>query len=148
MSTPAEQKLAARQKRLIGKIDEIKSYLNGENVCDQDQLRKTNKLQKELEIRINTFQKDREKVETSAVSNSEEEEKYLLEFDELLSIIDTVEDTEIDREFHERNIRQKLEEKKEQEMKEQEERERDIQREMKERTWTKEKEIELQDERE
>ena len=33
-------------------------------------------------------------------------------------------------------------------MKEQEERERDIQREMKERTWTKEKEIELQDERE
>ena len=74
MSTPAEQKLAARQKRLIGKIDEIKSYLNGENVCDQDQLRKTNKLQKELEIRINTFQKDREKVETSAVSNSEEEE--------------------------------------------------------------------------
>lgn len=41
-----------------------------------------------------------------------------------------------------------MEEKKEQEMKEQEERERDIQREMKERTWTKEKEIELQDERE
>lgn len=90
---------------MIGKIDEIKSYLNGENVCDQDQLRKTNKLQKELEIWINTFQKDREKVETSAVSNSEEEEKYLLEFDELQSIIDTVEDTEIDREYHERNIR-------------------------------------------
>ena len=148
MSRPAEKKLVPRQKRLIGKIDEIKSYLNGENVCDQDQLRKTNKLQKELEIRINTFQKDREKVETSAVSNSEEEEKYLLEFDELQSIIDTVEDTEIDREYHERNIRQKLEEKKEQEMKEHEERELDIQREMKERTRTKEKKIELQDERE
>ena len=90
---------------MIGKIDEIKSYLNGENDCDQDQLRKTNKLQKELEIRINTFQKDQEKVETSAVSNSEDKEKYLLGFEELQRIIDRVEDTKSDREYHERNIR-------------------------------------------
>ena len=77
MSRHAERKLAASKKRLVEKIHEIKSYVNGERECDQDQLRKTNKLQKELEIRINTFQKNREQVETSAVSKSEEEEKYL-----------------------------------------------------------------------
>ena len=77
MSRYAERKLAASKKRLVEKIHEIKSYVNGERECDQDQLRKTNKLQKELEIKINTFQKNREQVETSAVSKSEEEEKYL-----------------------------------------------------------------------
>ena len=92
MSRQAERKLAASKKRLVEKIDEIKSYVNGERECDQDQLRKTNKLQKELEIRINTFQNNREQVETSAVSKSEEEKKYLSESDELQSIIDTAED--------------------------------------------------------
>ena len=89
MNRHAERKLPASKKRLIEKIDEIKGYGNGERKCDHDQLHKTNKLQKELEIRINTFQKDREQVETSVVSNSEEEEKYLSEFDELQSITDT-----------------------------------------------------------
>ena len=79
---------------------------------------------------MNTFQKDREQVETSAVSKFEEEEKYLSEFDEFQSIIDTAEDTKIDIEYHEQNIREKLEEKKEPEIEEREEHERDIQREM------------------
>ena len=69
MSRHAERKLAASKKRLNEKIDEIKSYVNRERECDEDQLRKKNKLQKELKIRINTFQKDQEQVETSAVSN-------------------------------------------------------------------------------
>ena len=121
MSRHAERKLAASKKRLVEKIDEIKSYVNGEREWDQDQLSKTSKLQKELEIRINTFQKDQEQVETSAVSKSEEEEKDLSEFNELQNIIDTVEDTKIDLEYHERNIQEKLKEKKEQEIKEREE---------------------------
>ena len=79
---------------------------------------------------MNTFQKDREQVETSAVSKFEEEEKYLSEFDEFQSIIDTAEDTKIDIEYHEQNIREKLEEKKGSEIEEREEHERDIQREM------------------
>ena len=79
---------------------------------------------------MNTFQKDREQVETSAVSKFEEEEKYLSEFDEFQSIIDTAEDTKIDIEYHEQNIREKLEEKKGPEIEEREEHERDIQREM------------------
>ena len=69
MSRHAERKLAASKKRLNEKIDEIKSYVNRERECDEDQLRKTNKLQKELKIGINTFQKDQEQVEMSAVSN-------------------------------------------------------------------------------
>lgn len=47
------------------------------------------KLKKELEMRINTFQKDWKQVETSAVRDFEEEEKYLLEFEGLQSITDT-----------------------------------------------------------
>ena len=69
-------------------------------------------------------------METSAVSKFEEEEKYLSEFDEFQSIIDTAEDTKIDIEYHEQNIREKLEEKKGSEIEEREEHERDIQREM------------------
>ena len=56
--------------------------------------------------------------------------EFLLEFDALQSIIDTAEDTKIDPEYHKRNVREKLEEKKEQEIKEREEHERDIQREI------------------
>ena len=52
MSRHAERKLDASKKRLVEKIDEIKIYVNGER---EDQLRKTKKLQKELEIRINVF---------------------------------------------------------------------------------------------
>ena len=63
------------------------------------------------------------------------------------SIIDKTEDTKIDLEYHERNTREKLDEK-EQEIKEQEERESNIQREMEEQRWTKEKEFELEIERE
>ena len=58
MSRHAERKLDASKKRLVEKIDEIKIYVNGERedqLCDQDQLSKTKKLQKELEIRINVF---------------------------------------------------------------------------------------------
>ena len=69
MSRHAERKLAASKKRLNEKIDEIKSCMNRERECDEDQLRKTKKLQKELKIRINIFQKDQEQVEMSAVSN-------------------------------------------------------------------------------
>ena len=58
------------------------------------------------------------------------------------SIIDKAEDTKIDLEYHERNIREKLEEK------EQEERESNIQREMEEQRWTKEKEFKLEIEKE
>ena len=58
------------------------------------------------------------------------------------SIIDKAEDTKIDLEYHERNIRGKLEEK------EQEERESNIQREMEEQRWTKEKKFELEIEKE
>ena len=46
MSRHAERKLAASKKRLLEKINERKCYVNGERECDQDQLRKTNKLQK------------------------------------------------------------------------------------------------------
>lgn len=66
------------------------------------------------------------------MSNFKEEEKYLLEFGKLRRITDTAEDAKNDFEYRERNIWEKLEEKKEHEMKEQEERERKIQREMKE----------------
>ena len=59
MNRHAERKLAASKKRLIEKIDEIKGYGNRERKCNHAQLYKTNKLLKELEIRINTFQKDR-----------------------------------------------------------------------------------------
>ena len=69
MSRHAERKLAASKKRLNEKIDEIRSCVNRERECDEDQLRKTKKLQKELKIRINIFQKDQEQVEMSAVSN-------------------------------------------------------------------------------
>ena len=58
MSRHAERKLDASKKRWVEKIDEIKIYVNGERedqLCDQDQLSKTKKLQKELEIRINVF---------------------------------------------------------------------------------------------
>ena len=58
------------------------------------------------------------------------------------SIIDKAEDMKIDLKYHERNIREKLEEK------EQEERESNIQREMEEQRWTKEKEFELEIEKE
>ena len=88
-------------------------------------------MQKELEIRINTFQKDWEEMETPAMSNSEEEEKCLSVFDELQSIIDVAEDTKIDLEHRKRNMLEKLEESKEKETKEREESERDIQRETK-----------------
>ena len=73
--------------------------MNGEKECDQYQLRKTTKLQKELQIRINTFQKKWEQVETTTVSNSEEEDKYLSEFHKLQSIIDTAKNTKIDLEY-------------------------------------------------
>ena len=87
MSRQAEQKLAASKKRLIEKVNE--SYVNGEKQCNQDQLRKTDNLYKELAMIINTFQKDRKQVETSAVRDFEEEQKYLLEFEGLQNIIDT-----------------------------------------------------------
>lgn len=56
-------------------------------------------------------------METSAVINSEEEEKYLSEFDKLQSIIDTAKNTKIDLEYRKWHIRAKLEEKKQQETK-------------------------------
>ena len=53
--------------------------MNGEKECDQDQLRKANKSQKELKISvgIKTFQKDWKQLEISAVDSSRKEEKYL-----------------------------------------------------------------------
>ena len=39
MSWQTERKLAASKKRLIEKVNEIKSYVNGEKQCNQDQLR-------------------------------------------------------------------------------------------------------------
>ena len=76
-------------------------------------------------------------MEMSPVSNFKED-KYLLEFDELQKIIDTIEDTTPDLEYHEQNVREKLEKNKVQEMKKQEECEHDIQKKMEERKWTKE----------
>ena len=87
-------------------------------------------------------------METSAMGNSEEEEKCLSVFDELQSIIDAAEDTKIDLEHRKRNMLEKLEESKEKETKEREESERDIQRETKKRSWTKEKKFKLDLERE
>ena len=63
MSKHAQGKLAASNKRSIEQIDQIKSYAKGERKCDPDQLRKTKKLQKELKIRINIFEKESEQVE-------------------------------------------------------------------------------------
>ena len=78
------------------------------------------------------------------MSNFQEEEKFLSEFDELQIIIDMAQDTKIDLEYPERNIWEKLKEKKDQETKEREERECDIQREMEEGRWNKGKEFELE----
>ena len=50
MSRHAEQKLAASEKRLVEKIDETKSYVNGERECDQDQLRKTKSCRKSWKL--------------------------------------------------------------------------------------------------
>lgn len=58
MSRHAQRKSAASKKRFIEKIDGIKGYVNKEMECDQDQLRKTNRLQEEFETRISTFLKD------------------------------------------------------------------------------------------
>ena len=44
-----------------------------------------------------------EQVETLAVSNFEDEEKYLSEFDQLQRIIDMTQDIKIDLGYHERN---------------------------------------------
>ena len=90
-------------------------------------------------------------METSVVSNSEEEEKYLSEFDELQSITDTKMlkirqlTSSTMNEIYGRNWRRR---KKQQDTKEREERELDIQGEMEELRWTKEKEFELEVERE
>ena len=84
------------------------------------------------------------------MSNSEEKEKYLTEFDLLLTrinIIDPVKNGKTDREYHDQNIRQILEEKTEQETKEWLKCERDIQREMEEWRWEKQKEFENEFER-
>ena len=83
-----------------------------------------------------------------AMSNIKEEEKYLSKFDKLQNIIDIAEDTKINLEYPDRNIREKLEENEKQESKEQEKSKRDFQREMEERRWAKEKEFDLELERE
>ena len=148
MSRHAERELATSKKSLVEKIDEIKSYVSEKGSTIKINYTRQTSCRKSWKLESITFQKDWEQVETSAVSKSEEEEKHLSEFEELQSIIDTAGDTKIDLEYHERIIREKLEEMKEEEIKEREERERDIQREMEERRWTKEKEFELELERE